>query len=121
LILPSVEADHFRTGQNFPHESLNKQNRRGETDRGADRRQSKEYMSTVPARYDAPAIERRLTMSVELEALPDQVRAQAVKMRELAKTIENAPLNEVVAAPNQLKAEIEALIGLANKASGRRV
>jgi hypothetical protein len=56
-------------------------------------------------------------MTTELEALPDRARSQAVKMRELLKTIENAPLNEIVPAIARLKEEIETLFTLANKAS----
>jgi hypothetical protein len=56
----------------------------------------------------------------ELKALPDKVRAKALKMRELVDFIEGAQLSEVVKALALLKAEIEATIELANAASGRR-
>jgi len=46
-------------------------------------------------------------MTTTREALPEQVRIQVLKMRDLVRTIENAPLNEVVAAIENLKAEID--------------
>jgi hypothetical protein len=60
-------------------------------------------------------------MSSELDALPDRVRAKALKMREMVDFIESAQLSEVVKAVALLKAEIEAVIEHANAASGRRV
>jgi hypothetical protein len=64
---------------------------------------------------------RSQNMSAELEALPELVRSRAVKMRELIKIIENAPLKDVVAATSELKAEIETLLSAALKAAGRRI
>jgi len=57
-------------------------------------------------------------MTTTREALPEQVRIQVLKMRDLVRTIENAPLNEVVAAIENLKAEIDTLMAHAMEASG---
>ena len=51
---------------------------------------------------------------------PDDVRSRAVKMRDLLRTIQNAPLAEVVTATAKLGEEIEGLIALANAASAIR-
>src|SRR6267154_5652307 len=59
-----------------------------------------------------------LRMTTTREALPEQVRIQVLKMRDLVRTIENAPLNEVVAAIENLKAEIDTLMAHAMEASG---
>jgi hypothetical protein len=59
-------------------------------------------------------------MSKDLEALPGKVRFSAVRMRELMKTIESAPVSEVAEAIPKLKKEIDILIELVNKAEGRR-
>jgi len=59
-------------------------------------------------------------MNADLEAMPEQVRASAVKMRDLLKIIESAPLSEVVVATANLKTEIESLLSIALKAAGRR-
>jgi flagellar basal body-associated protein FliL len=56
-------------------------------------------------------------MATPLEALPEQVRKRAITMRDIVRTIESAPLNEVVTAIENLKAEIEALLADALKAS----
>ena len=57
-------------------------------------------------------------MTTTREALPEQVRIQVLKMRDLVRTIENAPLNEVIAAIENLKAEIDTLMAHAMEASG---
>ncbi len=59
-------------------------------------------------------------MTTTLEALPDQVRSHVHKMRDLVRMIENARLNEVDNAIENLKAELDTLMVLANNASGRR-
>jgi hypothetical protein len=60
-------------------------------------------------------------MTKTLEALPEQVRIHVLKMRELVDTIENARLNEVVIAIENLKAEIDTLLAHAMEAAGRRI
>ena len=60
-------------------------------------------------------------MAGELEELPDTVRTQATKMRALVKTIESAPLNEVIKAVESLKTEIDVLVAAANQAAGLRI
>jgi len=60
-------------------------------------------------------------MTTTLEALPEQVRIHVLKMRDLVRTIENARLNEVVIAVEDLKAEIDMLMAHAMEAAGRRV
>ncbi len=52
---------------------------------------------------------------------PEDVRVSAIKMRDLLKTIESAPLSEVVPAVEALKSEIDSLLKLALKAAGRRL
>jgi hypothetical protein len=52
---------------------------------------------------------------------PDKVRVHAIKMRDLMKTIETAPLQQVVAAIANMKAEIDALFASTDAASGRRM
>ena len=59
-------------------------------------------------------------MAATLEALPDQVRTHVHKMRDLVRIIENARLNEVANAIENLKVELDTLMAIANKASGRR-
>ena len=53
----------------------------------------------------------------DLEALPDKVRSQAVKMREILRTIEFAPVQEVGLAIARLKEEIDMLITITNEAA----
>jgi hypothetical protein len=62
------------------------------------------------------------TDSEALVALAEGVLSQARKMRDLLRTIESetAPLNEVVPALAKLGEEIDALVTLANEATGRR-
>jgi hypothetical protein len=59
-------------------------------------------------------------MTTTKEALPEQVRTHVHKMRDLVRIIENARLNEVANAIENLKAELDTLMAIANKASGHR-
>jgi hypothetical protein len=62
-----------------------------------------------------------MSMASNLQSLPDDVRKQARKMRDLLNLIQDAPSEEVVKAVIQMNAEIDNLFTLANEASGRRV
>lgn len=60
-------------------------------------------------------------MATTLDTLPEAVRSQAAKMRELLRIIENAPVKQVVPAIAALKGEVDKLVTCANEASGLRL